>query len=187
MLHSQSLSSFSRLYTCQLIHYHTHFLRFIRHWDVFVTPGKYAHLMVAPIVNGKIVPESLIDIMGSLAYDSPVPPFGGLEQVDISPDGTSIAFTAGTRQAKGVGEEGCFAHDPAAVDHNSAWNTGWDIFEFHMNSNTTVPVSTGGARATNPRYSPDGSWIAFLYDLTRSSIYILPECFQEDEQAWPRV
>ena len=114
-----------------------------RHWDQW-EDGKYSHVFVwtPPELGGKA--DDAKDLTPGQTTDSPTHPFGGMDEIGISPDGNTIAFLA--RQG---GRE-------------TAWKTNTDVF--------LVP-SAGGAKpvaltAENPAYdfepsfSPDGKWIA---------------------------
>ena len=74
-----------------------------RHWDSY-EDGKRSHLFVWS------KDAAAIDLMKGMAVDSPVHPFGGAEQIAISPDGKSVVFAA-----KSVGRE-------------AAWSTNVDLF-----------------------------------------------------------
>ncbi len=60
-----------------------------RHWDTW-SDYSYSHIFVAPYSN-RI--ENGIDIMEGEPYHSPLPPFGGMNQIAFSPDGKYIAYT----------------------------------------------------------------------------------------------
>jgi len=62
-----------------------------RHWDQW-EDGKFSHLFVwtSPELGGKA--DDARDLMPAQTTDSPTHPFGGMEEVDISPDGKTIAF-----------------------------------------------------------------------------------------------
>jgi len=62
-----------------------------RHWNAW-HDYKYSHIHVAPIENNKA--GDAVDLMEGWKVDCPVPPFGGSEQFNWSPDGRKIAFTA---------------------------------------------------------------------------------------------
>ncbi len=73
---------------------------------------------------------------------------------DWSPDGKQIAFTADR------------------IKHDTAWTTGWRIFSVNISQSGPVDGSlicltdaVTQARTTNPSYSPDGRFIAYLYVL----------------------
>ena len=62
-----------------------------RHWNAW-HDYKYTHLHVAPLgETGRA--EEAVDLMEGMKVDCPVPPFGGSEQFNWSPDGKQIAFT----------------------------------------------------------------------------------------------
>ncbi len=60
-----------------------------RHWDVWTE--SYSHIFVADF-NGKNLSEGT-DIMKGEEFDSPLKPFGGLEEIAWSPDSKTIAYT----------------------------------------------------------------------------------------------
>ena len=64
-----------------------------RHWDGW-EDGKYSHLFVwtPPSLGGKA--DDARDLTPGQKTDSPTHPFGGMEEVSISPDGGSVAFVA---------------------------------------------------------------------------------------------
>ena len=67
-----------------------------RHWDTWVQA--YSHIFVADVTSGKITKGT--DIMLNEPYESPLMPFGGMEQINWSPDSKVIAYTC--RKKKGV-------------------------------------------------------------------------------------
>ena len=67
-----------------------------RHWDHYVET--ISHPFVAP-VNGNAIGEAR-DIMQGEPYESPVAPFGGIEQLAWSPDSKTLAYTS--RKCEGV-------------------------------------------------------------------------------------
>lgn len=61
-----------------------------RHWDSW-HDYTYSHIFVANYQDGKVSGE--YDIMEGERYDSPVKPFGDINQINWSPDGKKIAYT----------------------------------------------------------------------------------------------
>lgn len=116
-----------------------------RHWDQW-EDGKYAHLFLwkSPAAGGKA--DDARDLTPGQTTDSPTHPFGGMEEVSISPDGKWIAYVArvGGRQA--------------------AWTTNTDVFLLEINgrakaSNLTVQNQ---AYDMQPSFSPDGKSLAVI-------------------------
>ncbi len=58
-----------------------------RHWDVW-EDGFYSHIFIADLANGKV--ENSKDIMEGEPFDSPLMPFGGIEQITWSPDSKTL-------------------------------------------------------------------------------------------------
>lgn len=113
-----------------------------RHWDSW-HDFKYSHLHVAELGQDGIAGEPL-DLLDGIRADSPVPPFGGTEQFDWSPDGKELAFTM-----KDVPDW--------------AQSTNSDVYLIPMGE--TVAASniseTNPGYDNNPLYSPDGKWLVY--------------------------
>jgi hypothetical protein len=60
-----------------------------RHWDTW-EDGKFGHVMLTPIVNGK--PGDAKDIMKGEPYDCPLKPDGGDEDFVWNHDGTKVVY-----------------------------------------------------------------------------------------------
>jgi dipeptidyl aminopeptidase/acylaminoacyl peptidase len=114
-----------------------------RHWDQW-EDGKYSHLFVwtPPELGGRA--HDAKDLTPGQTTDSPTRPFGGMDEVSISPDGRTVAFVA--RQG---GRE-------------TAWRTNTDVFLVPAAGGGRPVALTAGNRAYDfgPSYSPDGKWIA---------------------------
>ena len=130
-----------------------------RHWDEW-EDGYYSNLFVASYSGGKLRSES-VNIMGE-PFDSPLKPFGGMEQIAFSPDGNTIAYTCKKLRGKDY-----------AVSTNS------DIYLYNLLTKQTTNL-TSGMRGydMNPAFSPNGRYIAWEsleedgYESDRHRIFI---------------
>ena len=111
-----------------------------KHWDEWVTSAP--HPFVADFNNGL---ENITDILEGEPYESPMKPFGGMEQLAWSPDGKQIAYTC--RKKTGL---------EYAISTNS------DIFIYDIATKQTKNICEEiKGYDTNPQYSPDGQYIAW--------------------------
>ena len=115
----------------------------MRHWDSW-EDGKYSHLFVwtSPELGGKA--DDAKDLTPGQTTDSPTHPFGGMEEVAVSPDGKTVLYVARTG-----GRE-------------TAWQTNTDVFMVAADGRGRPTVLTAGNKAYDfePSFSPDGKWIA---------------------------
>mgnify|MGYP001828459131 CR=1 FL=1 len=110
-----------------------------RHWNTW-EDGAYSHIFFAPF-DGTFSDGT--DIMPDEPYDSPMKPFGGLEEVAWSPDSRSIAYTC----KKLTGQEYSFS-------------TNSDIYLYYLDSDETTNLTEGMMGYDRvPFFSPDGSRI----------------------------
>jgi dipeptidyl aminopeptidase/acylaminoacyl peptidase len=75
---------------------------FVRHWDTWVEPGVRSRIFSFPIEGGKVTGAGT-PVTGTLVGDTPSKPFGGGEEIAISPDGKMAYFAlreAGRIEAK---------------------------------------------------------------------------------------
>jgi dipeptidyl aminopeptidase/acylaminoacyl peptidase len=136
-----------------------------RHWDHW-EDGKYSHLFVwtSPEAGGKA--DEARDLTPGQATDSPTAPFGGMEEVSISPDGKTVAFVA------------------RVEGRENAWRTGTDVFLAAADGSSKPVDVTVENRAYDfsPVFSPDGRSLAltmmkrpgFEADRQRIAILDLP-------------
>lgn len=115
-----------------------------RHWDSFV--NDYPHPYIATFgADGKLNKESVIDIMEGEPYECPMRPFGGTEAFTWSPDGTQIVYA--TRKETGT---------------TYAFSTRSSLYLYDIVSGKTTDLHPGDhGYDTNPRFSPDGTKLAF--------------------------
>lgn len=113
-----------------------------RHWDEW-EDGKYSNIFVVDYQKGELLGRPR-NIMGE-PYDSPLKPFGGMEQIAWSPNSQSIAYTC--KKEKGTA---------AALSTNS------DIYLFDLLSGKTRNLTNGmNGYDMNPAFSPDGRYLAW--------------------------
>lgn len=112
-----------------------------KHWDEWVTTAP--HPFVADF-DGNTV-GTPIDILEGEPFESPMKPFGGIEQLAWNTTSDKVAYTC----RKKVGLE-------------YALSTNSDIYVYDLKSKQTMNISDGnGGYDTNPTYSPDGKSIAW--------------------------
>jgi dipeptidyl aminopeptidase/acylaminoacyl peptidase len=113
-----------------------------RHWDAWHDYA-FSHLHVAPLQeDGRA--GAAIDLMAGLRADCPLPPFGGAEQFNWSPDGRELAFTT-------------------KVVNNPAESTDSGIFVVAADGQGRPECITAGMPGadTEPVYAPNGQYLAF--------------------------
>lgn len=130
-----------------------------RHWDEW-EDGSYSNIFVADYTDGKLTGEP-VNIMGE-PFDSPLKPFGGMEQIAWSPDGRTIAYTC--KKLKGT---------EAALSTNS------DIYLYDLLTKKTTNLTQGMmGYDMNPAFSADGRYLAWNsmetpgYEADRDRIFI---------------
>lgn len=113
-----------------------------RHWNGW-HDYKYSHLHVAVIGDDGVAGKA-IDLMKGIRSDCPVPPFGGTEQFNWSPDANEIAFT---------------------LKNVDKWeeSTNSDVFLIAADGSSEARniSENGEGYDNNPTFSPDGKYIAY--------------------------
>ena len=123
-----------------------------KHWDEWTETAPHPFLCELKSFKGSKSSKELevvncIDLLEGTPYESPMKPFGGVEQFAWSPDGKQIAYTC--RKKSGL---------EYAISTNS------DIYLYDLETGTHTNLTEGnGGYDTNPTYSPDGQWIAWQY------------------------
>jgi dipeptidyl aminopeptidase/acylaminoacyl peptidase len=108
-----------------------------RHWTHW-NEGKRAHLFAIP-ADGSAAPR---DLTFGANYDVPPDERGGPGDIDFSPDGKEICFTAVT-------------------DKMEAISTNGDLFVVSVAGGEPRRITTQPGFDGNPVYSPDGKYIAY--------------------------
>ncbi|TKA68197.1 hypothetical protein B0A49_05931 [Cryomyces minteri] len=143
---------------------------FVRHWDAYKTPEKNAiwYGTLSKSKDGKYELSKLTNALKGTGLESPIPPFGGADNFDISSSG--IIFVA---------------KDP---ELNPALNTKCNVYFIPISSfieSSTfgphkVQVPNFEGAASSPVFSADGKKAAFLmmrqngYEADKNQIFLIP-------------
>ena len=118
-----------------------------KHWDEWTTTAP--HPFVADFDGNGI--SNVKDLLEGEPYESPMKPFGGIEQLAWSPASDKVAYTC--RKKTGLAY---------------AISTDSDIYEYDLSTGSTTNLCKSSKQAkeymgydTNPQYSPDGRYIAW--------------------------
>ena len=112
-----------------------------KHWDEWTEA--IPHPYIADF-DGKVL-SNIVDILEGEPYECPMKPFGGIEQLDWSPDGQTIAYTC--RKKTGV-------------DYTLSTNS--DIYLYNVATRQTINLTEGMmGYDMNPQFSPDGQYIVW--------------------------
>jgi dipeptidyl aminopeptidase/acylaminoacyl peptidase len=149
-----------------------------RHWDTW-EDGKYSHVFVwtPPELGGKA--DDAKDLTPGQTTDSPTHPFGGMDEIDISPDGKTVAFVARTG-----GKE-------------TAWQTNTNVFLVPADGRSKPVAITADNPAYDfgPVFSPDGKSLAVRqmkragYEADRERISVIDLATKKTRvitEAWDR-
>ena len=160
-----------------------------RHWDHYVE--SIQHPFVCS-VSGDGIATNMTDILEGEPYECPMEPFGGIEQLDWSPDSKSIAYTC--RKKTGLEYSISTDSDIFLYDVETKQTTNLckpaDYVAPEVDPTITLRVQAVNAPENlknnvgydqNPQFSPDGQYVAWLSmerdgyeaDLNRLCIYHL--------------
>jgi len=118
---------------------------FVRHWDTWAEPGTRSRIYSFPVVGGKLSGGG-VRLTGNLEGDTPSKPFGGGEEIAISPDGRTVYFAL--REAGQI----------------EATSTNLDIFSSPSDGSAAPVNLTDANDGTDnlPAVSPDGRTLAYF-------------------------
>ena len=130
-----------------------------RHWDSWVE--SFTHVFVAKYSKGKVSDSE--DIMTDEPWESPMRPFGGMEQITWSPDGSKIVYTSRKKEGK-----------------EYATSTNSDLYQYDLKSGNTINLTAGMmGYDINPIFSPDSKWLAWEsmerdgYEADKNRLFLL--------------
>jgi dipeptidyl aminopeptidase/acylaminoacyl peptidase len=118
---------------------------FIRHWDSWAEPGTKSRIFAFPVVNGKLSGGG-VRVTGALVGDTPSKPYGGGEEIALSPDGSIVFFAM--REAGRI----------------ESLSTNLDIFQAPADGSAAPVNLTDANDGTDnlPTLSPDGRMLAYF-------------------------
>lgn len=112
-----------------------------RHWDIWAD-GTYSHIFIAYYSDNITTAD---DIMMGEPYETPLKPFGGMEQINWSPDSKQIAYTCKKMKGK-----------------EYSLSTNSEIYIYNLDSKKTTNITDGMmGYDVAPVFSPDGKKIAW--------------------------
>ncbi len=129
-------------------------------WD----DGVISHVFYKDFKNGKLTALTPGD------FDAPASHLGGSGDIQISPDGKTVAFTMNTDPVKTL-------------------STNNDVFLVGIDGKNRVRVSTGKGCDVSPRFSPDGNYLLYTqmarpgYEADQKDIIMVP--LKEGKPAGP--
>ncbi|MBC8594209.1 S9 family peptidase [Oscillospiraceae bacterium N12] len=130
-----------------------------KHWDEWVTTAP--HPFIADFDGNGI--SNIVDILDGEPYESPMKPWGGIEQLAWNTTSDKVAYTC--RKKTGLAY---------AISTNS------DIYVYDLNTKQTENITEENkGYDTNPQYSPDGKYIAWQsmerdgYEADQNRLFIM--------------
>ena len=130
-----------------------------KHWDEWVT--EIPHPFVGDFDGNSIT--NLKDIMEGEPYESPMKPFGGIESFAWTPGSDALVYTS--RKKTGV---------EYAISTNS------DLYLYTLENGETKNLTEGMmGYDTNPAFSPDGKYMAWLsmendgYESDKNRLFVM--------------
>ncbi|HEY8377718.1 MAG TPA: S9 family peptidase, partial [Nannocystis sp.] len=131
---------------------------FVRHWDAWAD-GRRSQLFAWPLEGGAVV-----HVSRGLDADIPSKPFGGTEELTLTPDDRGVVFSA------------------RVAGHEEAWSTNFDLYYAPLDGSAPPRNLTASNLAwdTHPEFSPDGRTLAYAamarpgYEADRFALVLQP-------------
>ena len=124
-----------------------------KHWDEWTETAPHPFLCELKLGVGNLESgikqlevTNCIDLLEGTPYESPMKPFGGVEQLAWNPEGKQIAYTC--RKKSGL-------------DYAVSTNSDIYLYDLATGTHTNLTEDNKGYD-TNPSYSPNGQYIAWL-------------------------
>jgi dipeptidyl aminopeptidase/acylaminoacyl peptidase len=131
-----------------------------RHWGSW-DDGYKSHLFIGVLQDGLMQGRG-VDILKDEPYDAPTKPFGGMEQISISPDGNTVSYAC--KKLNGL---------------QYAISTNTEIYNYNVLLATTNNLTKGNlGYDMDPQFSADGKKLAWLsmeqggFESDKNDIYV---------------
>jgi dipeptidyl aminopeptidase/acylaminoacyl peptidase len=148
----------------------------VRHWDTYITQERYAVFAGSLTASGSSYDfdGEMTNLLAGLDYsvtrpETPVQPYGGTGDYDLSPDGSTVAFLTKAPELSKANYTASYIY---LVPHDGSSDP-----QQLNGPGSSAPSAAQGASG-GPTFSPDGKWIAYFqqdgisYESDRSKIYV---------------
>lgn len=114
-----------------------------RHWNQW-DDGTRSHVFIASFENGRVA--EAVDVMEGESYDSPLAPFGGMEEISWNATSDGVAYTCKKLNGK-----------------EAAFSTNSDVYFYDCKTKSTTNLTKSNEGYDRcPLYTPDGKYMIWL-------------------------
>lgn len=114
-----------------------------RHWNQW-DDGTRSHVFIASFENGRVA--EAVDVMEGESYDSPLAPFGGMEEISWNATSDGVAYTCKKLNGK-----------------EAAFSTNSDVYFYDCKAKSTNNLTKSNEGYDRcPLYTPDGKYMIWL-------------------------